>query len=831
MRATPGRLPLGESIAHPLTAARRGDTDVRLASSYVVMAGIGVRDASRMLAVSERTCRRWMGSGHLEPHASGVAARSVLELALRRASSPIRDLASLRRAWATLSEASITCVHGVGALGVVDDLHQVFAHTVFVDARRCRSEWEITLAVASALHSAVDSDVAWSTDDAISRRRPTLLLFDARGAHVESLVRRLSAWRSTGARFLLVVDDVSACSIGTPVHVDGKPTPRIPESETVRDLFDALSLFDGGATASDLAEVMGVDAAEVALRLAERSARGAIRTSRGSDGEILHSLVLLDDRVGGARFANAHALLRARWLEHASPAHVLHRWPEVRKVLRRIQDSSLLVALAERCAWAAERSLPIEVVDELLVEALERTRDDPSDTVQLGRVHLACDRASLFVLRGEVEDASLRVEAALRAAERCGDSRGWVAARLRVAELDLRRHRVAFETRQALVVATSEAVRVRDRIVAWLLLGNAAIGPGRLDEAERAYSKALSMAQRAAAERERLVALGNLALVSMLDGRPERAAALLRAVVERHVARSNWHSAIRAGLNLVIANADLGMHSEVDREMRELLRWTAHARDRVLLPAMLLTLAFSRLDRARYEAARRTFEAAIRLAVVGGFDEGCARMGLAFSWPSNPSRAASEMRTARECLERVGHRYADVAAAWEAAWSGLPLPELRRASPRDWLAITLAGELAGSAHDPKSVERALTTPSVLVRCAAHTVVRRRHGSFWIAADASMLVVDGSRVVLGRKRMLRRLLSELVAAGDAGRTLGEFHAAGWPEDRVGLVRARPRIHAALAALRELGLRGRLHLGRDGRYRLRTGGADAQVTERG
>jgi tetratricopeptide (TPR) repeat protein len=785
-----------------------------------VRSGFSRRDAARILGISERTLRRWIEAGRLEePVRDGVTASSLEALAVARAREHLVGTPeAVREAWAAASIHPTLVVRGDAGRTTLDDLGRTFAHAVLVDARTCREAWQVALAVASAVGAPVRRELVNALVESL--RAPTWLLIDARGAHPPALRECLATWRAHGVRALLLVDDASrtAWSDTPSLHAEEpRASTPIVEPPEVRDLLDALSLFPNGATTEELAALLGVSDVEVALRLRVPAARAVLRSSRGADRAPRHRVE--SEARDASRYRARHARLRARWASRATPSELLDRWAELGELVRSAPPK-LRLRLAAQCAWAAERILPLEAVDTLLVTALEAEGAEVA-TLRRLRAMALCARASLHVKRGDEPSARRVVEDALEHAESIGDAKWIASARLRRAELDLRLHRVDARTIGDLEEATVRAASARDRIAAWIFLGNAAIGPGRLADAEMAYTRALAATRRVVAPRERHVALGNLALVAMLDGRPERAVELLPQVLRAHDHEWDRLSALYVALNLAIAHVDLGEHARATETLRDVFRRIGRSGHRAARPAALLTLGFSRLDQTDSESARRTFEAGIRRASEGSFDEGCLRMGLGLALADDPPRAAAEMRRARACLDRAQHRYATVAAAWEAAFFGQPVPPPPvDASSRDAAAIAFAARYADRTANAEPLGRADEPRSVLVRCAARVATGRGHANaVWCAPDGSAFVRDGRRVSLGAKRIPRRLLSALAKAGERGCSLRELYDAGWPGERLPLERVRHRVHAALGVLRRAGLEGRLVLDADGRHRLR------------
>lgn len=90
----------------------------------------------------------------------------------------------------------------------------------------------------------------------------------------------------------------------------------------------------------------------------------------------------------------------------------------------------------------------------------------------------------------------------------------------------------------------------------------------------------------------------------------------------------------------------------------------------------------------------------------------------------------------------------------------------------------------------------------------------------IANDASFLEsAHGERTSLERRRVLRGILSALLAARDSKRPLAshELSEAGWPGERMTESSASNRVYVAIATLRKLGLARALVSSEDG-YRL-------------
>lgn len=778
------------------------------------------RDAARALGVSERTLGRWVEAGRLEARdegvSKGVSRTSFEALALSRARDRlVGPWEAVREAWNALTEHPCVVVLGEAGRTTLDDVGRTFAHATVVDVRPCREPWQVALAVASAIGAPVRRDLVDALVETFRALAPTWLLFDARGARADALQECLATWRTWGVRALVLVDDGWSAFPSLRAS-ERRPSAAVVESSEVRDLLDALALYPNGATTDDLAALLEISDVEVALRLRDPAVRRVVRSSRG-DGGVLRHRIESNER-DATRYRRRHARLRARWASRATPAELLAHWAELSELVRTAAPK-LQLRLAAQCAWAAERILPTEAVDAVLVTALEAEGTEVASLRRL-RAMVLCARASLHVKRGDETSARRFVDDALRHAESIGDAKWLASARLRRAELDLRLHRVDAQTTADFEDATERAATARDRIAAWILLGNAAIGPGRLADAEAAYSRALVASRRVIAPRERRVALGNLALVAMLDGRPQRAVDLLPQALRAHDAEWDRLSALHVALNLAIAHVDLAAHTRADEALRDVFRRIGRTGHRAARPAALLTLGFSRLDRTD-PRARKVFEAGIRRAPEGGFDEGCLRMGLGLARVDDPARAAVEMRRARECLERARHRYAKVAEAWEAAFFGHPVPPPPvDASIRDTAAIELAASFAAGSCAPDVLARALESRSVLVRCAARAATpRTERSSLSWAADGSFFVRDGRRVSLGAKRIPRRLLRALGEAGDRGCSLQELYDAGWPGERLPLERARHRVHAALGVLRRAGLEGRLVLDPDGRHRLR------------
>ncbi len=76
-------------------------------------------------------------------------------------------------------------------------------------------------------------------------------------------------------------------------------------------------------------------------------------------------------------------------------------------------------------------------------------------------------------------------------------------------------------------------------------------------------------------------------------------------------------------------------------------------------------------------------------------------------------------------------------------------------------------------------------------------------------DGAVLTPGGQRIELGRRLVLRRIVTALIeqhaADPSEGISAAELIAAGWPGERMTPASGRNRLHVALATLRTLGLR--------------------------
>ena len=78
-----------------------------------------------------------------------------------------------------------------------------------------------------------------------------------------------------------------------------------------------------------------------------------------------------------------------------------------------------------------------------------------------------------------------------------------------------------------------------------------------------------------------------------------------------------------------------------------------------------------------------------------------------------------------------------------------------------------------------------------------------------ADDGVVLTPGGQRIALGRRAVLRRIVTALIEQHaidpDAAISPAALLAAGWPGERMTPASGRNRLHVALATLRTLGLR--------------------------
>ncbi|HKE18969.1 MAG TPA: tetratricopeptide repeat protein [Kofleriaceae bacterium] len=359
--------------------------------------------------------------------------------------------------------------------------------------------------------------------------------------------------------------------------------------------------------------------------------------------------------------------------------------------------------------------------------------------------------------------------------------------------------------------ALEQAEEARDPAVrGGVLYGIGAIlAVGDLDERRAILAEALALAREAGdgvLEARTLVHLGNLYLD---DGMPEEAITHWDSALERFrrqggrveeamllVGRAAAHQ--EQG-RLEAARGDLDAAAALCQELGERRLWAgvtgqlggvAHEQGEIDEAAALLRTAIEALGE---EGARRM--EGLYLASLAGLEAGRGRVAEARTALDAADARARDYGDRSDAAIADTHRaLLDVALAREAAAAG----DSERAT-----ALRRSAAARAAAVTPRASEHLRAARRLLRRALAE-------GAYVVAADGSWFrTPQGKEVSLGRRQVLRRLLTALVAsrAGGAGAAVSSerLMEAGWPGENIDPLAAANRLHVGLTTLRNLGLR--------------------------
>jgi tetratricopeptide (TPR) repeat protein len=346
--------------------------------------------------------------------------------------------------------------------------------------------------------------------------------------------------------------------------------------------------------------------------------------------------------------------------------------------------------------------------------------------------------------------------------------------------------------------------------------------PSRLDDVQRCWQQALLTYEAIGDDNGAANALANLALLELERGHHERAQQLARRALQRITAAGALH---RRSFPLIVLagvaqdRGDLGQarvhYEEALRIAGELHAHQGHEAE------ALMHLGIVECEAADWSAARqRLLEAIDRYAKLAMPSEA----GFAFAFlaaveaaQKDHGAASRALDSARGLLRSLRARGAtEVATAIEGVLSAF-----RTKTPGD-AAATGAERILGESEAKALPHLARAARRVLRHAAAAATGAE------LAAPLPLLRVertgrwfqsaDGKRVSLGRRMLLRRLLSALaeyqIAAPGRPQLPAELVAACWPGENIPAESANNRLYVAISKLRKHGLQAVLRTVDDG-----------------
>ncbi|NUO53365.1 MAG: tetratricopeptide repeat protein, partial [Polyangiaceae bacterium] len=326
---------------------------------------------------------------------------------------------------------------------------------------------------------------------------------------------------------------------------------------------------------------------------------------------------------------------------------------------------------------------------------------------------------------------------------------------------------------------------VRMHGIALQNLGVVRLAQGRLEEARSIFEEALELHQMAHDPASAADNLLNTVSVHLALGRLDRAEDVtIRALEEERRLGNRRFEGLALGNLALIAHERGSWQVAFDRYQRTLtlFRETGDTRfASVFMPflaACEATLGLDRESQEDFEAARKAYEA---MGDPGNHAVLDALLGIADLHPGADAAPRLDAATAR--LERAE---AELTSASEAART----PEL-----------LIAVRLLRAAISHRSGTE-VTAP------AAPDVASRPRSVLLLGPDVRWFQLDGPRANLAASAAPRRILALLVEhrlrAPGVGLSQQDLFAAGWPGQKVAIEAARGRVYTAVRTLRRLGL---------------------------
>ncbi len=347
--------------------------------------------------------------------------------------------------------------------------------------------------------------------------------------------------------------------------------------------------------------------------------------------------------------------------------------------------------------------------------------------------------------------------------------------------------------------------------------------------ARTAYDEALTLARAQDDARAVGRLLGNLGALEHdqrdLDSALERYREALAVLRELHDVRLE-------GLflaNLALLEQEAGATEEARDHFDAAIASLRLAGDRRLEAIAQSNLGALASEQARDAVALELHGAAVAVLRTVGDDRslalGLVRQAIALAGLLRVAEARDRFDDAAHVAARVGdpmvletlelaRAFLDHALALRARSEGrgeAAEEHLARVRRRIAMARTCslgAGRLVDASDDVRLTLRMLDR---LVPPSGPSVVPRP-GALSLAADARWLIPpNGAQVDLSRRRTLRGIVFALAKAQATGERLDleGLRVAGWGDERMSVEAATNRVHVALAALRQLGLRDHLH----------------------
>jgi len=360
--------------------------------------------------------------------------------------------------------------------------------------------------------------------------------------------------------------------------------------------------------------------------------------------------------------------------------------------------------------------------------------------------------------------------------------------------------------------------RVREgRAIGWL--AHLEMMQSRFDDAWTRSGEAIEILREVGDRRSEGISLVTRAICAHETGPLDSAAALYEQAVAifRAIRDSSYASTSLANLGLIAQ--EKGLCDDAARWLDEALALARDTGDRRVQGVLLGYRARLEQHVGDLMRAADTYRRALALLdecgdpVSRGVVRACA--GSLAAELGEAERARDAFATARALLDGISDRYAAVARMCEL--------HLEVAQGQEKAARARADELVQSAQAAGAMSADLRMARSLLElraCGEHPGEAQAVGGLQIDPDGQWFrTVEGDRVDLGGRKVLRRVLRALVRAYvDGARPMNvcELQEAGWPGERIRPQAAARRVYTALWALRRLGLGDALARREDGYF---------------
>lgn len=330
-------------------------------------------------------------------------------------------------------------------------------------------------------------------------------------------------------------------------------------------------------------------------------------------------------------------------------------------------------------------------------------------------------------------------------------------------------------------------------------LGVVHLHAARRADSERAYRAARKAFQRAGAHDERALATHDLGVLLLDADDDDDCRAALAEALELHEAVGDQRRAAIARGNLAVLHHQCGVLDTAEHEARAALAEHRRVGNVRFEGFALGTLAAILQERGRIVRAATLLEMSIDVfdSIDDARWEGWARMRL------GSAQRALGNPDAEKTFARAEATLRSTPPGW---WQG-PFSILVSGDPE-----VAVGDMSSAARIARRLVRAAPGETRLAS-PSHTVL--------VAPDFAWFEIDGVRVDIARRNVLRRVLAGLVEQrlSHPGRSMDReaVLAAGWPGETLVPRAAASRVYVAIRTLRALGLESVL-VTREGGYLL-------------